>query len=161
VSHFLRVDLMSIRNIFETGLKGKTILDFHSTVLTRKCHPMMHACIHALLSYYCQSFVLYCIVLYCIVVLDKDALIDWSRLFFQKAGEKYPDVIADKVVMSFACGRSVPDSLVDDKYRNPHGQLLAPCLTSYHNIVLKLILFLCTEAHSIRTDDWERMPSIP
>jgi hypothetical protein len=95
------------------------------------------------------------------VALDKDALIDWSRLFFQKAGEKYPDVIADKVVMSFACGRSVPDSLVDDKYRNPHGQLLAPCLTSYHNIVLKLVLFLCTEAHSIRTDAWERMPSIP
>lgn len=50
------------------------------------------------------------------------------RLFFQKAGEKYPDVIADKVVMSFACGRSVPDSLVDDKYRNPHGQLTATAL---------------------------------
>jgi hypothetical protein len=115
----------------------------------------MPAFFHSLLVYYSQSFS-FCFVLFCFVLfwlcLTRHALKYCNRLFFQKAGEKYPDVIADKVVMSFACGRSVPDSLVDDKYRNSHGQLLAPCLFLHRSIVPTLVLCLCTEAHSIRTD---------
>lgn len=40
------------------------------------------------------------------------------RTYFKKLGEKYPSVVSMPQKMSFSCGRSIPDSLVDDKFRN-------------------------------------------
>uniref|UniRef100_A0A7S1EDF7 Uncharacterized protein n=1 Tax=Hemiselmis andersenii TaxID=464988 RepID=A0A7S1EDF7_HEMAN len=58
----------------------------------------------------------------------QEGLLEWGggvsnvnssyRTFFTKMGERYPDVIADKPTMSFACGRSIPDALVGDEHRN-------------------------------------------
>mmetsp|Transcript_15791 Transcript_15791/g.38402 ORF Transcript_15791/g.38402 Transcript_15791/m.38402 type:complete len:392 (+) Transcript_15791:63-1238(+) len=57
-----------------------------------------------------------------------DGLLHWAggaeginsmyRTYFKKPGELYASVVAIPEIMSFSCGRVVPDSLVGDQYRN-------------------------------------------
>lgn len=55
------------------------------------------------------------------------------RHHFRKMGENYPQVIPDREMLSFACGRSVPDCLVSDHARfNP---VLMPCETESRHIL--------------------------
>jgi hypothetical protein len=53
------------------------------------------------------------------------------RTHYHKLGEVFPSVVSSQEMMSFSCGRTVPDSLVGDQFRN--NPVLLPCeLESRH-----------------------------